>query len=31
LGAKPEDRIRALQHFRMELNPRTQILQSYNR
>jgi hypothetical protein len=31
LGAKPEDRIRALQHFRMDLNPRTQILQSYNR
>lgn len=31
LGAKPEDRIRALQNFRMELNPRTQILQSYNR
>ena len=31
LGAKPEDRIRALQNFRMDINPRTQILQSYVR
>jgi len=31
LGAKPEDRIRALQNFQMNLNPRTQILQSYVR
>lgn len=31
LGAKPEDRIRALQNFRMNLNPNTQILQSWNR
>jgi hypothetical protein len=31
LGAKPEDRIRALQNFEMQLNPHTQILQSYNR
>lgn len=31
LGAKPEDRIRALQNFQMQLNPHTQILQSYVR
>jgi hypothetical protein len=31
LGAKPEDRIRALQNFEMRLNPHTQILQSYTR
>jgi hypothetical protein len=31
LGAKPEDRIRALQNFQMQVNPHTQILQSYNR
>jgi hypothetical protein len=31
LGAKPEDRIRALQNFEMRVNPHTQILQSYNR
>jgi hypothetical protein len=31
LGAKPEDRIRALQNFQMQLNPNTQILQSYTR
>jgi hypothetical protein len=31
LGAKPEDRIRALQNFEMRVNPHTQILQSYTR
>ena len=29
LGAKPEDRIRALRNFQMNLNPRTQILQNW--
>jgi len=29
LGAKPEDRIRALRNFNMKLNPNTQILQNW--
>jgi hypothetical protein len=31
LGAKPEDRIRALRNFNMNLNPNTQILQNWTR
>lgn len=31
LGAKPEDRIRALRNFQMRLNPNTQTLQSWTR
>jgi hypothetical protein len=31
LGAKPEDRIRALRNFNMSLNPNTQILQNWTR
>lgn len=31
LGAKPEDRIRALRNFSFEVNPKTQILQNFTR